>query len=110
MPTHWSPPPKGCLKLDMDARYTEGNATITILVRDDGGKVKGLWFEKTNYVKIIIKSDCKVIVDVVLGYSSCPWSITSLVENIKLYLEDFPYVYILWINHLGNMAAYERTH
>ena len=79
------------------------------------GKVQGFCFEKANftsvleaeakaifnacliakgkaYYKILIESDCKVIVDAILGFSCCPWSVSAIVEDIKLFLEDFPHV------------------
>ena len=38
------------------------------------------------YLKVLIKSDCKVIVDAVLGYADCPSSVTAIVEDIKLFV------------------------
>ena len=74
--------PKGCLKLNINDDFKDGQAAIMVLARDEGGRVKGLWFEKKqftlameaeakalfnvcakardqNYVKVIIKSDCR---------------------------------------------------
>ena len=63
-----------------------------------------------NYVKIIIESDCKIVIDVVLGSASCLWSMFALLEDIKLFLEDFPHVSIIWINYLENMTAHESVY
>ena len=62
-----------------------------------------------NYIKILIESDCEVIIDAILRYSNYPWSMFTLVEDIKLLLGDFPHVSILWINCLGNIIAYESA-
>ena len=95
--------------------------------------VKGLWFEKPpfgsimevkakaihntckiaknqNYIKVIIESDCKVVANAILGFASCLWSIFALIEDIKLFLKDFPNVSIVWINRLGNMTIHESVH
>ena len=61
-------------------------------------------------LKIIIESDCKIAVDTMLGFSSCPWFISTTVEDIKLFLEDYPHVSFIWINRLANMAAHESVH
>ena len=97
----------------MDIGHKEGYATFAVLARDKLGLVKGLWFEKKQfssileakakvlfnacsiakdqyYVKIIIESDCKILVDAVLGYAYCLWYVYTLVEDIKIFLEDFP--------------------
>ena len=104
------PTSKGCLKLNIDMGFKDGQATLAVLARDEFGLVKDLWFEKKafqsaleaeakvlfnacviaksqNYVKIIIKSDCKTLVDFVLGYSCCPWSIYALAEDIKAFFK-----------------------
>ena len=90
IPHHWWPPPKDCLKLNVDATFKDGTTAIPVLARDDGGQVRGLWFEKKTfssaivaeanalfnacviaknqpYVKILIESDCKIVMDVVLS-------------------------------------------
>ena len=100
----------GCLKLNVDVGFKEGETTIAILAREEAGQVKGLWFEKVkvssiltvetraiynvylithdqSYLKILIKSDCKVIIDGILGYSTYLWSINAIVEDIKVFSE-----------------------
>ena len=47
-----------------------------------------------SYIKIIIDSDSKVLVDAVLGYSCCLWSVYAVVEDIKVFLDDFPFASI----------------
>ena len=74
--------------------FKDGLANLAILVRDEARKVQGLWFEKASfhlvldveakaifyacmivkdkpYIKIIIESDCKIVVNDILGFSSC---------------------------------------
>ena len=68
---------------------------MAVITRDGKGIVKGLWFEKLKIIdmltakactiynacpiagdkssfKVLIESDCKVIVDAILGYLDCP--------------------------------------
>ena len=94
-PHHWSPPPRDCLKLNVDAGFHEGDVLIVVLARNEVGKVDSLWFEQAKFsstmlakakaiynacviskskshLKILIESDCKVVIDVVLGHNSCP--------------------------------------
>ena len=54
IPHYWQPPPKDCLKLNVDAVFKDGIAAIAILVRDDGGQVKGLWFEKKTFSSAMV--------------------------------------------------------
>ena len=93
----------------MDANFENGSLALVVLARDDGGQVKGLWFEKAsfscmlevedkaifntcaiakdkNYLTIIIGNDCKIIVDAILGFNSYPWFVFDLLEDIKLFL------------------------
>ena len=63
-----------------------------------------------RYPKIIIENDCKVIVDVILSFCSCPWSMSIIVEDIKLFLENYPYVSLVWISRLCNIATHENAH
>ena len=83
--------------MNVDAAFKENHATMAILARDEMGRVQGMWFEKAhvtlaleaearaifkacavakdkNYYKIIIESDCKMLVDAILGYVLSPWS------------------------------------
>ena len=48
--------------------------------------------------------------DAVLGYIECPWSINAIVEDIKLFLDDYPNVSLYWISRLVNMVVYESVH
>ena len=34
-------------------------------------------------------------------------NIYTIVEDIKLFLDDFPYVSLVWISRLSNMVAHE---
>ena len=92
---HWIPPHRDCLKLNVDAGYKEGSASLAVLTRNDTGKVQGLWYERAKfpsvlsieakaiynacviakdkpYLKVLIEIDYKVVVEAILGYSSCP--------------------------------------
>ena len=85
---------KGYLKLNVDVGYKDSLATLAILAKDEVGRVQELWFEKVSfnsileaevkaifdacaiakdkpYINIIIESDYKLIVDAILGFSSC---------------------------------------
>ena len=49
----WIPPPKGCLKLNVDVSYKDNKAALVVLVRDDMGRVQGLWFEKAHFSSVL---------------------------------------------------------
>ena len=114
------PPPTSYLKLNVDARFKERAMAMAILVREEHGLVKGLWLKKAKfafalateakaiynvciiakeqaYLKVLIESDCKIIIDTVLGYSTCSWAINATVEDIKIFLDDYPYISLYWI-------------
>ena len=86
---------KGLLKVEHGCSIQNGIVAITVLACDDGGQVKGLWFEKKtfssvmvveakvlfkactiakdqSYVKILIENGCKLVVHALLGYFTCP--------------------------------------
>ena len=98
------PSPKGCLKLKVDAGFKDRSTTLTVLARNEVGKVQGLWFErasisiqsilnveaKANFNscaiakdkpchKISIESDCKIIIDTILGFNFCPWFVLATI-------------------------------
>ena len=47
-PRHWVPPPKGCLKLNVDVSFKEGEVALAVLARDEARVVQGLWFERAS--------------------------------------------------------------
>ena len=58
-------------------------------------------------LKILIKSDCKLLIDATLGYATCPWMVNAIVEDIKLSLEDYLHVSLCWVSWLANMTVHE---
>ena len=42
-------PPRDCLNLNVDAGFKEGEIVMTVLTRDDTGRVKGLWSGKKKF-------------------------------------------------------------
>lgn len=50
-----------------------------------------------------------MLVDAILGYVLPPWSVVVLVKDVKLFLEDFPNVSLLWISRLCNLAVHESA-
>ena len=89
------PFPKGYLKLNVDVGFNNNFATLVVLAGGKVHKVQGLWFKKAhflfvledeaktifnsytiaknkNYYKIIIESNCKVIVNAFVRFDSCP--------------------------------------
>ena len=133
-PSHsWVSYPKGCLKLLVHMEFKDDLAYLPILVRDEARKVQGLQFGKVSfhsvldveakatfdvcvivkdmpYIKVIIESDCKIVVNTILGFNSCLQVVFTIVEDIKLFLEDYPHEFVVWINHLDNIIAYESVY
>ena len=35
---------------------------------------------------------------------------STIVNDIRLFLEDYPHVFVFWISHLGNMVAHESAY
>ena len=48
-PHCWMPPPKGCLKLNINASFKNNSTTLAVLASDEVGKAQGLWFEKAHF-------------------------------------------------------------
>ena len=59
------------------------------------------------YLKILIESDCKIIINVTFGYSTCPSSVNAIVEDIKLFLDDNSNISLYWVSRLANMAMHD---
>ena len=47
--------------------------------------------------------------DAVLGYAKCPWMVNAIVEDIKLFLEEYSHVSLFWVSRLANMVAHESA-
>ena len=48
--------------------------------------------------------------DAALGNSPCPWLVTIIVEDIKIFLDDYPHVSLYWVNRLANIVTHENVH
>ena len=47
------------------------------------------------FYKIIIRSDYKVIMDAILGFISCPWAISAIEDDIKLFVEGYLHIFVV---------------
>ena len=112
----WVPPSKNCLKLNVDVGFKDGSIALATLAWDEVGRVQdyglkgdllilflrlrlGYFYciiaKDKPYLKIIIESDYKLVVDAILGFSLCHWTILAIFEDIKLFLKDYPHVSII---------------
>ena len=65
---------------------------------------------KISLIIKLLQSDCKVIVDAILGFNAYPWAVFVIVDDIKLFLEDYAHIFVAWISHLSDMTAHKSTH
>ena len=128
---HWSPPPLGYIKLNVDAAISQNNSALTIIARDAHGFVLKAWSKilpkrsplsveteailwalqlakSEAWSKIIMESDSKNSIDAIMDCMSCPpWSISSLISDIGFLAKSFGSCLFFWISRIGNSAAHE---
>ena len=128
---HWSPPPLGYIKLNVDAAISQNNSALTIIARDAHGFVLKAWSKilpkrsplsveteailwalqlakSEAWSKIIMESDSKNSIDAIMDCTSCPpWSISSLISDIGFLAKSFGSCLFFWISRIGNSAAHE---
>ncbi|XP_039066044.1 uncharacterized protein LOC120211616 [Hibiscus syriacus] len=100
---NWSPPPKGFIKLNVDAATTTDwkRSGIGGVLRDDNGTIIDSYKESD---RLIIESDCRVAVDWVRDFVSCPVVYAYIVKDIIEKLRLCEGV-IRWVNRAANLEA-----
>lgn len=109
-------PHKDCLKLDVDVGWKDEEAAAAVLARDAEAVVQGMWFERFR-PQSVLEAEAEAILDAcdVASYQNCHkvligrlllvwiwdmFTVLAVVEDIKMYLQDYSTVYIFWINHV----------
>ena len=128
---HWSPPPLGYIKLNVDAAISQNNSALAVIARDAHGFVLKAWSKilpkksplsaeteailwalqlakSEAWSEIILESDSKNSIDAIMDCTSCPlWSMSSLVSDICFLAKSFGSCLFFWISRIGNSAAHE---
>ncbi|PNX95563.1 ribonuclease H, partial [Trifolium pratense] len=130
----WSPPPRGTLKINVDAHLSSDGhwSTGLVLRRSDGstvgvatrthngsadvvtGEAMGLmdaieWIEKLGEQSVIFEMDSQVIVKAVKGQSNIFKSWGKVVRRCILFLKGNPSSDIKWVQRKANQAAHEMA-
>ena len=127
----WLLPPKGKLKLNFDGAYSVSNKAggIGFLLRNDAGEMRYMHaanckanspfhceakalLAAVEYVvdnesgQVLFESDCKGLVDAVLGRSSVPdWQARGLVDEIAAKFLKHQNFYLFFSPRTCNLAA-----
>ena len=128
---HWSPPPLGYTKLNVDAAISQNNSALAVIARDAHGCVLKAWSKilpkrsplsaeieailwalqlakSEAWSEIILESDSKNSIDAIMDCTSCPlWSISSLVSDICFLARSFGSCQFFWISRICNSAAHK---
>ncbi|XP_042985441.1 uncharacterized protein LOC122314103 [Carya illinoinensis] len=129
----WNPPPpSGFLKLNVDGAmlYDQQKAGVGVILRDDKGEVlvacsklekemissefieatamlRGLHFcAQWGVSKLILESDCLVLVNDLLSESENFTELGVLMQDIRRMLNGFQEVKVSHVNRLGNEAVH----
>ena len=105
--------------MNVDATWIRGKSSIVVLARNYQDKVFGLWFENLECSSLLaaellaikkactvsstfpnkdiqIESDCKVVVESLLGICVCPWKALTKFLIVKCLLNSMERVDFLW--------------
>ena len=128
---HWIPPSYDAVKLNVDAAWKNGNATLAVVARDSSGSVIKAWARQLvtkgpataeasaikwalvlanqeSFLKVTVESDAKVCINALLGVpDEANWNISNLCTDIQHLALDFVNCVFVWIKREANMVAHE---
>ena len=126
----WAPPHVGIIKMNVDAAFSQSNAALAIIARDNVGAVVKVWTKifplcspilaeteailwalhlaaGENWRNIIVESDSKFSIDAILDCSgNTRWTISTKVYDIKCFAMSFSSCLFFWINRSRNSTAH----
>uniref|UniRef100_A0A2N9IGZ4 Reverse transcriptase domain-containing protein n=1 Tax=Fagus sylvatica TaxID=28930 RepID=A0A2N9IGZ4_FAGSY len=126
----WSPPPPGCIKLNVDAALLPFSTRIATIARDDNGLLIKAWAKSVvscdpllaeasaihwaiqlakaeNWSNIIIESDSQVCINALISENQYEdWSIAVICDNVKCLALEFNFCSFCWVNREANMVAH----
>ena len=128
---HWIPPSCDAVKLNVDAAWKNGNATLAVVARDSSGSVIKAWARQLvtkgpataeasaikwalvlanqeSFLKVTVESDAKVCINALLGVpDEANWNISNLCTDIQHLALDFVNCVFVWTKREANMVAHE---
>ena len=130
---HWSPPPLGSIKLNVDAAISNISAAIAVVARDHLGVPVKVWartIKKTSPIQaetdallwalqlakvekwshVVLEGDAKICNDAINKPSNpCPWMLIIPIQNIRALLDCFSSCSFVWVNRSCNGVAHHAA-
>jgi hypothetical protein len=127
---HWSRPPSGIIKLNVDAAILPSTASIVVIAQNDAGLFIKAWAKAFNscdplvaeaadirwavqldkmedWRDIIIERNSKVCVDVIFqDLDDGDWNIFVLCTDAKVLAADFSYCLFCWVKREAYMMSH----
>ena len=129
----WPPPPKGTIKLNVDAAISLSNTALAVVARNEHGAVLKVWAKimpkssplvaetevilwalqlakEEHWNNILVESDSKNSINAILDSTGCLlWTISALVSDICFLAKSFALCLFCWVKRSGNVAAHEAA-
>ena len=127
----WSPPPSGCIKLNVDAAFQQDPVSaLAVVARNHLGEVLSIWAKKHHssspviaegealywavnlaikegWKSVIFEGDAKNCFDPLINPDLSPeWLTHNIIYNICSLVVAFDFVYFCWVRRSCNSAAH----
>uniref|UniRef100_A0A2N9IU76 RNase H type-1 domain-containing protein n=1 Tax=Fagus sylvatica TaxID=28930 RepID=A0A2N9IU76_FAGSY len=125
-----SPPPPRVVKLNVDAGFTNDNASIAVVARDSFGAILQCWSKCCNttdpciaealavvwalqlaslekLVDIQVEGDAQVCINAINGPTvDIPWKILPVISNVKVLASTFNSRSFVWVRQSANFVVH----
>ena len=129
----WSPPPSGCIKLNVDAATRSSGSALTVVARNHLGEVLSILAKKHHssspaiaeaeslywamnlvvkegWKSVIFEGDAKNCFDPLINPNLSPeWLTHNIICNIRSLAIAFDFVKFCWVRRTCDSAAYEAA-
>ncbi|KAK9995900.1 hypothetical protein SO802_020586 [Lithocarpus litseifolius] len=129
----WSPPPSGCIKLNVDAATRSSGSALAVVARNHLGDVLSIWVKKYHnsspaiaeaeslywamnlavkegWKSVILEGDAKNCFDPLINPDLSPeWHTHNIICNIHSLAIAFDSVNFRWVRRTCNSTAHEAA-
>ncbi|KAL0000486.1 hypothetical protein SO802_014267 [Lithocarpus litseifolius] len=130
---HWTLPPLGWIKVNVDAAFSNSRSALAVVARDYNGNICNIWArtstqpsslqaeaeallwatqiaKRERWRQVIFESDSKICIDALTSTNAVShWSIQATINNCLSVTESIPECSFVWIRRSCNSAAHEAA-
>jgi ribonuclease HI len=128
--THWTPPPPGFVKINVDAAVANSRTTLAVVARNEHGNIVKAWAKEhmagdalfaeasaflwalqlaknSGMQQIIVEGDAKLVVEALLkNANDVSWTIAAIISDALVLASSFSSCKFGWIKRDGNTVAH----